>query len=44
MFFTKSKVQYRDRVLLPTIRPLFSCRPGFQFAFIMSILLKCGDI
>ena len=38
-----SKVQYRDRVLLPTIRPLFSCSSGFRFAFIMSILLKCGD-
>ena len=44
MFFRKSKVRYRDRILLPTIRPLFSCSSGFRFAFIMLILLTCGDI
>ena len=36
MFFRKYEVRYRDRALLPTIRPLF--------AFIMLILLTCGDI
>ena len=44
MFFRKSKVRYRDRILLPTIRLLFSCSSGFRFAFIMLILLICGDI
>ena len=44
MFFRKSKVRYRDRILLPTIRPLFSCSSGFRFAFITLILLKCGDV
>ena len=44
MFFRKSKVRYRDRILLPTIRLLFSCSSGFRFAFIMLILLTCGDI
>ena len=43
MFYRKSKVRYRDRILLPTIRPLFSCSSGFRFAFIMLILLTCGD-
>ena len=42
-FYRKSKVRYRDRILLPTIRPLFSCSSGFRFAFIMLILLTCGD-
>ena len=36
-------VRYRDRILLPTIRPLFFCSSGFRFAFIL-ILLTCGDI
>ena len=31
-------------LFLPTIRPLFSCSSGFRFAFIMLILLRCGDI
>ena len=44
MFFRKSKVRCRDRILLPTIRPLFSCSSGFCFAFIMLTLLTCGDI
>ena len=44
MFFRKSKVQYSDRILLPTIRSLFSCSLGFPFVFIMLILLTCGDI
>ena len=44
MFFRKSKVLYRDRILLPTIRPLYSCSSGFRFAFRMFILLTCGDI
>ena len=44
MFFRKSKVRYRDRILLPTIHPLCSCRSGFRFAFIMLLLLTCGDI
>ena len=44
MFFRKSKVRYRDRLLLPTICPLFSCSPWFRFAFIMLILLTFGDI
>ena len=43
MFYRKSKVRYRDRILLPTIRPLFSCSSGFRFTFIMLILLTCGD-
>ena len=41
MFFRKSKVRYRDRILLPTMRPLFSCSSGFRFDFIMLILLTC---
>ena len=44
MFFRKFKVRYRDRTLLPTIRPLFSCNSGFRFVFIMLILLTYGDI
>ena len=44
MFFRKSKVRYRDRILLPAIRPLFSCSLRFHFAFITLILLTCGDI
>ena len=44
MFFRTSKVRYRDRILLPTIRPLFSCSSEFCFAFIILILLTCGDI
>ena len=44
MFFRKSKVRYRDRILLPTIRPLFSCSSVFRFAFIMLILLTCSAI
>ena len=44
MFFRKSKVRYRDRILLPIIRPLFSCSSGFRFASIMLILLTYGDI
>ena len=43
MFFRKSKGRYRDRILLPTVRPLFSCSSGFRFVFIMLILLTCGD-
>ena len=30
--------------MLPTIHPLCSCRSGFRFAFIMLMLLTCGDI
>ena len=44
MFFRKSKVSYWDRIFLPTICPQFSCSSGFCFAFIMLILLTCGDI
>ena len=44
MFFKKSKVRYRDRILLPTLRPLFSCSSVFRFAFIMLILLTCSAI
>ena len=44
MCFRKSKARNRDRILLPTIRPLFSCSPGVPFALIMLILLTCGDI
>ena len=44
MFFRKSKVQYQDRLLLPTICSLFSCSLWFRFAFIMLILLTFGDI
>ena len=44
MFFRKTKVQYRDRIMLPTTRSLFSCSSGFCSAFIMLILLTCGDI
>ena len=44
MFFRKYEVRYRDRALLPTIRPLFSCSSEFRFAFIMLILLTCADI
>ena len=44
MFFRKFKVQYRDRILLPTIRPLFSWGSGFHFAFIMLVFLTCGNI
>ena len=40
----KFKVRYRDRILLPIIRSLFFCSPGFRFAFIMLTLLTCGDI
>ena len=43
-FFRKSKVRYRDRIMLPTIRSLFSCSSGFRSAFIMLILLTCGGI
>ena len=43
-FYRKSKVRYRDRILLPTIRSLFSCSSGFCFVFIMLILLIYGDI
>ena len=42
--FRKSKVRYRDRILLLTIRPLFSCSSGFRFVFVMLILLTLGDI
>ena len=44
MFLRKSKVRYQDRILLPTIRSLFSCSSGFRFVFVMLILLTCGDI
>ena len=44
LFFRKSKVRYRDRILLPTIRPLFSYISGFGFTFVALILLTCGDI
>ena len=44
IFKKKSKVRYQDRILLPTIRPLFSCSLGFCFVFIMLVLLICGDI
>ena len=44
MFFRKYEVRYRDRALLPTIRPLFSCSSELRFAFIMLILLTCADI
>ena len=44
MFFRKSKVRYCDRIFLPTICPQFSCSSGLRFAFIMLILLTCGDI
>ena len=43
MFFRKSKVRYRDRILLLTISPLFSYSPGFHLVFIKLILLTCGD-
>ena len=43
MLFRKSKVRYRDRILLTTTRSLFFCSSGFRFAFIL-ILLTCGDI
>ena len=42
--FQKILIKYRDRILLPIIRPLFSCRSGFRFVFIMLILLTCDDI
>ena len=44
MFFRESKVLYRNRIFLPTIRLLFSSSSGFRFAFIMLILITCGDI
>ena len=44
MFFKKSKVRYRDKILLPTIGPLISCSSGFLFVFVMLIWLTCGDI
>ena len=44
MFFTKPKVRYRDRILLPTMRPLFSCSSEFRFVFVMLILFICSDI
>ena len=44
MFFRKSKVRFRDRMLLPTIDVLFSCSLGFRFVFITLMLLTCGDI
>ena len=44
MFFEKSKVRYQDRILLLAIRSLFSGSSGFRFAFIMLILLTCGDV
>ena len=43
MFFRKSKVRYQDRLLLPTICPLFSCSLWFLFAFTTLILLPFGD-
>ena len=42
--FSENLVQYRDRILLPTIRPLFSCSLGIRIVFITLILLTCGDI
>ena len=44
MFFRKSKIKYRERILLPTICPLLYCSSGFRFVFVMLILLTCGDI
>ena len=44
MFFRKSKDSYRDRILLPIIRLLFSCCSRFRFVFVMLILFACGDI
>ena len=44
MFFRKSKVRYRDRISLPTIRSLFSCSSGSRFVFVMLMLFTCGDI
>ena len=43
IFFKKSKVRYRDRILLSTIRPLFSCSSVFRFSFIMLTLLTCSE-
>ena len=40
--FRKSKVRYRDRILLRTMCPLFSCSSGFRLVFVMLILLTCG--
>ena len=44
MFFRKPKVRYRDRILLSTMRPLFSCSSEFRFVFVMLILFTRGDI
>ena len=44
MFFRKPKVKCRDKILLLTIRPLFSCSSGFRFVFVILILLTYGDI
>ena len=38
MFSRKPKVRYREKILLTTVRPLFSCGSGFCFVFIMLVL------
>ena len=42
--FQKVLSSISREILLPTINPLFSCSSGFCYAFIMLILLTCGDI
>ena len=44
MFSRKPKVRYRDRILFSTILPLLFCSSGFRLAFMVLILLTCGDI
>ena len=41
-FLKNIPIYLRDRILLPTILPLFSCSSEFCF-FITLILLACGD-
>ena len=44
MFYKKSNVIYLDRILLPTMHPLFSWSSRFCFVITMLILLICCDI